>query len=343
MDFIKTLLIYMTLLSTMAVQEGPLPQDAPTPSAAPPQVTIATYTTEVPTATPSPTPGPVALLPANSRYETLRYQDRGDDVRKLQKKLIELGYMPEGSADGAYGYQTYNAVRDFQRANGLDADGVAGPATLTNLYENKAVLPKTTPAPAVTATPTPTMAPIPTPVPVTPAPATAVPEATIVPPMEAVTEAPAADPFQLTEVANPIIISGNTGKTLTITQVVDGVEVPLQPMLWENAQGEPVMSLRDLVDCYESWSLTGSAAQGQYTLHAAGYEIELMLAGETVRVTVDDRSVTLENEDVRYRNGILYISGNFLTQTLDANVIYDADEHSLVLFIREKSMAEAND
>ena len=157
---------------------------------------------------------------------------------------------------------------------------------------------------------------------------------------------PAADVDQIVVTVNNqpyAAIPLTEPQTLTITQVVDGVEVPLQPMLWENAQGEPVMSPRDLVDCYESWSLTGSAAQGQYTLHAAGYEIELMLAGETVRVTVDGRSVTLENEDVRYRNGILYISGNFLTQTLDANVIYDADEHSLVLFIREKSMAEAND
>jgi len=355
MDFIKTLLAYMALLTALSVQEGPLPQDVPQPTAPPPEaiVTFAPFNTDTPTATPGPTAEPVPVLTPSSRYETIRYQDRGDSVRKLQKRLIQLGYMPEGSADGAYGYQTYNAVRDFQRANGLEADGVAGPTTLTNLYENDRIIPKMTATPVPTATPTPTLAPIPTPAPVTPAPVTPTPEALPLPeaptsePAEEATEEPAVEPsvepFTLAEVPDALIISGNTGRALTITQMMDGMQVPLKPQLWQTSAGEPVMSLRDLVDCYTGWSLTGSAAEGRYALSAAGYEVELLLAGDSVRVTADGRSVSLGANDVRYQNGTLYITGEFLRQTLDANVIFDADERSLVLFISDKRISDAND
>ena len=356
MDFLKTLMLYITLLTTMSVQEGPLPQDAPTPSAAPTTtVTFAPFATEVPTATPSPTPAPTPQMTPDSRYTTLRFNDRGDDVRRLQKRLIELGYMPKGSADGAYGYQTYNAVRDFQRANGLDADGVAGPATLTQLYQNPDVRPLMTPTVVPTATQAPTMEPIPTPQPVTPAPATPTPtltpkpEATIVPPMDEppvlteVTSAPTAAPLVLTPVEGALVISGNTGKALVITQMLDGVASPVKPQLWLDAAGEPYMMLRDLANCYEGWTLTGSAAEGRYELMAAGYDVQLLMAGDSVRVTVDGRSIDVAADDACVRNGVMYVSGTFLRKALDANVIYDAQESSLVLFIRDKSMNDAMD
>lgn len=346
MDFLKTLMLYMTLLATLSVQEGPLPQDVPMPTAAPTveaAVTFSPFQTEVPTATPAPSPAPVPQMTPNSRYETLRFNDRNNDVRRLQKRLIELGYMPSGSSDGAYGYQTYNAVRDFQRANGLEADGVAGPKTLTYLYENPGVRPLTTPTAVPTATPTPTLAPIPTPVPVTPAPVTPTPavQTTIVPPVESVE--PTADPFVLTAIPDPVIISGDTGRELVITQVVDGIQVPLKLQLWQTAEGEAVMSLRELADCFAGWSMTGSVAEGAFTVQAAGYELRLLLAGDTVRVVVDGRSVDLGADDVRCRNGVVYVTGEFLQKTLDAGVLFDADERSLVLTIRDKALNQAAD
>jgi Putative peptidoglycan binding domain/CHAP domain len=52
----------------------------------------------------------------------------GVDVRELQDRLSELGY-PVGDLDGRYGPATAAAVRSFQRDQGLEADGIAGPAT----------------------------------------------------------------------------------------------------------------------------------------------------------------------------------------------------------------------
>ena len=67
--------------------------------------------------------------------ETLKRGMKGDDVRKIQQRLIELGYaLPKYGADGDYGSETATAVKAFQRDRGLQVDGVAGEATLSALY-----------------------------------------------------------------------------------------------------------------------------------------------------------------------------------------------------------------
>lgn len=57
---------------------------------------------------------------------------RGEEVRKIQKKLKELGYY-SGSVDGVYGKNTQKAVKAFQKNCGITADGIAGKKTLTYL------------------------------------------------------------------------------------------------------------------------------------------------------------------------------------------------------------------
>lgn len=54
---------------------------------------------------------------------------RGEEVRKIQTKLKNWGYY-NGSVDGIYGWQTEDAVKSFQKKNGLKADGIAGTQTL---------------------------------------------------------------------------------------------------------------------------------------------------------------------------------------------------------------------
>ena len=68
---------------------------------------------------------------------TLKQGMSGDAVKRLQNRLIELGYMT-GTADGSFGASTKTAVAAFQRKAGLDADGIAGPTTLAVLYDNDA-------------------------------------------------------------------------------------------------------------------------------------------------------------------------------------------------------------
>ena len=61
-----------------------------------------------------------------------KYGSRGEEVRKIQTKLKELGYYSD-AVDGIFGTKTQNAVKAFQRNCGLTADGIAGPKTLLYL------------------------------------------------------------------------------------------------------------------------------------------------------------------------------------------------------------------
>src|SRR5918998_6299183 len=55
--------------------------------------------------------------------------NRGWDVAALQFRLLKHGYPP-GGVDGVFGPGTQTAVINFQSANGLTADGVAGRQTV---------------------------------------------------------------------------------------------------------------------------------------------------------------------------------------------------------------------
>lgn len=63
-----------------------------------------------------------------SHAESLRRGSRGELVTTLQKRLKTWGYYT-GSVDGIFGSQTEQAVKYFQRKNGLAVDGIVGPAT----------------------------------------------------------------------------------------------------------------------------------------------------------------------------------------------------------------------
>lgn len=72
----------------------------------------------------------------SSNPNTLEYGDSGDRVTALQTALVKLGYSTNG-IDGSFGAGTRKAVIDFQKANQLTADGLAGTAT-QNLITTKA-------------------------------------------------------------------------------------------------------------------------------------------------------------------------------------------------------------
>lgn len=56
---------------------------------------------------------------------TIRGGCRGEKVRQLQEKLIYLGYLPEGSADGAYGTATQRVIEGIQKQLGINVNGIA--------------------------------------------------------------------------------------------------------------------------------------------------------------------------------------------------------------------------
>ena len=68
---------------------------------------------------------------------TMKRGARGWDVAAMQYILARRGYPP-GAIDAVFGPMTDAALRNFQRALGLSADGLAGPATIAGLRHGSA-------------------------------------------------------------------------------------------------------------------------------------------------------------------------------------------------------------
>lgn len=75
--------------------------------------------------------------PSEGKASELKLGDEGDEVRRMQKRLDELGYMPV-AASGYFGEATEQAVKNFQLANGLLVHGIANEETLALLYSEQA-------------------------------------------------------------------------------------------------------------------------------------------------------------------------------------------------------------
>ena len=109
----------------------------------------------MPTATPSPEPVVTATPAPSSGYTTLQESGgKSDAAKKLQARLIELGYLND-KADGYFGAKTTEAVKKFQTAIGMTADGVATPAVQEALFASDAPSASAPADPAATETDTP--------------------------------------------------------------------------------------------------------------------------------------------------------------------------------------------
>ncbi|TSB48634.1 peptidase [Alkalicoccobacillus porphyridii] len=80
--------------------------------------------------------------PAPSSSTVLRVGSRGAAVTDLQNQLKSVGVFNQ-NATGYYGNDTRDAVRKFQSANGLTADGIAGPKTFAKLGQGSTYNPGT--------------------------------------------------------------------------------------------------------------------------------------------------------------------------------------------------------
>ena len=317
MDFLKTLMLYMTMTFATTVQGAPTPAITPEPTPAPTEV-VATALPDVETTadiTPILTPAPGEATPAprvtptpNKAYKILRKGDRGDNVKKLQERLIELGYLT-GKADGAYGNQTRRAVLLFQSANGLTRDGVAGPATLTLLFEDPGVafnpdFVTPTPVPGPTAT-------------VTPEPA----EATIAPLVEIVAPAPS-------------LLEGVTvtldGENLTFLHQDNGVTTSAAPRVYQDVDGYVYILLNDLCAAVPGWSLSTDDL-GDIIFATEGWEAMISEQEGVFTATAGGKELTLEDGEVRMLQGKLLVRVTFLEKAMGATVLYNEDDGTLAI------------
>lgn len=334
MEFLKTLMLYMSLTFASSVQEAPLPEPTAVPTATP--VVIAgeiiphdedapAITATLPPAageTPAPpvvaTPEPRPTITPNTAYSNIRYGNRGANVKRMQERLIELGYL-DGTADGAYGTKTLKALKLFQQVNGLTADGVAGDATQTQLFENPDVLPN--PA-RVTPTPEPTQAPAPE--------ATADAAPTIAPPQETLALLDGAS-----------IVFNGSGEALSYVDQADGVSVFKAPRMWQSKDGDVLLCLAEVAASLDDWGF--ERVEGGWELSAAGYAVTLLREGDALACTVDGTPLALEATDALTHQDELLVTPAFLEKALQAETLWDADEQTLMIQLAHKSVAQSED
>lgn len=101
----------------------------------------------VATAIPVATATPAPLTPENT--VVIKAGSRGDVVRQLQQRLMDLGYY-SSRLDGVYLEDDITAVRAFQKANNLAVDGKAGYNTQSVLYSENAIRGSALVAPGMT-------------------------------------------------------------------------------------------------------------------------------------------------------------------------------------------------
>lgn len=77
------------------------------------------------------------LIPVNYQTQGVNAKyKRTYSIQRIQMELKYLGYY-DGSIDGSFGPKTEAAVKSFQKAKGMTADGIVGKATFYKLRERK--------------------------------------------------------------------------------------------------------------------------------------------------------------------------------------------------------------
>ena len=78
-------------------------------------------------------------LSAAGEAETLTVGSKGDRVTEVKQRLQKLGYLEQGSITKKYNDKTAQAIREFQRLNGLPETGDVDAETAERLFSDQAI------------------------------------------------------------------------------------------------------------------------------------------------------------------------------------------------------------
>lgn len=79
-----------------------------------------------------------SIMSPSAKYYAVAKGVQGDDIKRIQNRLYELGYLANaGQVSGAFGDETEAAVQKLQEVNGLNVDGKVGRQTINLLYSEE--------------------------------------------------------------------------------------------------------------------------------------------------------------------------------------------------------------
>lgn len=80
----------------------------------------------------------VSIMAPEAKYYAAKNGDMGEDIRRIQSRLYELGYLPTADmVTGNFGEKTEEAVKKMQNVNALKEDGKVGHQTMNLLYSDE--------------------------------------------------------------------------------------------------------------------------------------------------------------------------------------------------------------
>ena len=125
---------------------------------------------------------------------------------------------------------------------------------------------------------------------------------------------------------------------LEFVTMEDGVPVKAQPRLSQNG-AKIRISLDDLCKCVESWVLTDDGA-GSVVLEAAGYILALYNEDAGCSASVDGNDIPMKEEDFDFVLEGHFINAEFLATALKGECVWEQEENTLILRIRDKEGSE---
>ena len=121
----------------------------------------------------------------------------------------------------------------------------------------------------------------------------------------------------------------------------DGVPVKAQPRLSQNGARIRV-SLDDLCAAVSGWQLTDDGV-GTVVLEAAGYTLALYSEDKGCSATLDGMEIPMKDDDFDFITEGHFINAEFLANALKGEAVWDQEENTLMLRIRDKTAVESAD
>ena len=89
----------------------------------------------------------------------------------------------------------------------------------------------------------------------------------------------------------------------------------------------------------DGWQLTDDGV-GSVVLEAAGYTLVLYNEDQGCSATVDGKEIQLKDDDYDFSTEGHFIDAEFLAEALKGEAVWDQEENTLMLRIRDKDAAE---
>ena len=128
------------------------------------------------------------------------------------------------------------------------------------------------------------------------------------------------------------IAFNESGAPLSWMSKEDGVQILRKPRM-QQRDGKIRVSLSDLADCLEQWTLT--AEGNNVVLETGSHTMALLNEDAGTVMTIDGMEQKVDAEDFDFGEGY-FIDAEFLAKTLGGEAVWVEDENTLMLKIPEK-------